>query len=83
MKKYVLIVLTLLFLTVNVALAAININTADKDTLISLPGVGEKKAEAIIAYRKDHPFKTVKDIQNVKGIGEKVFEKISKDITTK
>ncbi len=83
MKKYVLIVLTLMFLTVNVALAAININTADKDTLITLSGVGEKKAEAIIEYRKDHPFKKVEDIQNVKGIGEKVFEKISKEITTK
>ncbi len=83
MKKYVLIVLTFLFLTVNLAIAAVNINTADKATLTSLPGVGEKKAEAIIKYRKEHPFKNIKDLQNVKGIGPKIYKNLAKEITTK
>ena len=83
MKKIVLVLLTVLFLTVNVALAAININKADKETLASLPGIGDKKAEAIIEYRKDHPFKDIEDLQNVKGIGPKVYKKLSTEITTK
>lgn len=83
MKKITLILLAVLFLTVNVALAAININKADKETLASLPGIGDKKAEAIIKYRKAQPFKDIKDLQNVKGIGPKIYEKLSKEITTK
>ncbi len=83
MKKVLLVLLTLLFLTVNVALAAININKADKETLATLTGIGDVKAEAIIEYRKDHPFKNVEDLQNVKGIGPKIYNKISKEITTK
>lgn len=50
---------------------AININTADVGELIKLKGVGEKKAEAIIAWRKENGgFKTVDQILEVKGIGE-------------
>ncbi len=56
------------------ALAQININTATKKQLITLPYIGEVKAEAIVSYRqKNGPFKTVQDIQNVPGIGEKSF----------
>ncbi len=49
----------------------ININTASEETLIrALEGIGEKKAQAIIAYRNEHgPFATVEDLGNVKGIG--------------
>lgn len=83
MKKIILVLLTVLFLTVNVALAAININKADKEALASLPGIGDKKAESIIEYRKDHPFKNIEDLQNVKGIGPKVYKKLSTEITTK
>lgn len=84
MKKILLVLLTLLFLTANVALAAININKADKKTLATLPGIGDAKAEAIIKYRKDKgDFKNPKDIIKVKGIGPKIFEKLSKEITIK
>jgi competence protein ComEA len=84
MKKVLLVLLTLLFLTANVALAAININKADKKALVTLPGIGGAKAEAIIQYRKDNgDFKNPQDITNVKGIGTKVYQKLSKEITVK
>lgn len=56
--------------------AQVNINTADAATLSAgISGVGEKKAEAIIKYRKEHgPFKSVDELVNVPGIGEKTVE---------
>ena len=56
---------------------SININTADKETLMSvIKGVGEKKAEAIIAYRKENgSFKSVDELASVKGIGSAMVEK--------
>ncbi|UTR14351.1 helix-hairpin-helix domain-containing protein [Salipaludibacillus sp. LMS25] len=51
------------------------LNEATLDDLISLPGIGPAKAEAIISYREEHgPFQTKEDIVNVPGIGEKTFE---------
>ena len=58
----------------------ININTADLETLMVLEGIGEKKAEAIIEYRTKRPFKSISDIMNVSGIGQKTFEKIKDNI---
>jgi competence protein ComEA len=53
---------------------AININTADIQQLTRLKGVGEKKAEAIIAWRKENGnFKTVDQLLEVKGIGEAIL----------
>lgn len=52
----------------------VNINTDNKEILMTLKHVGEKIAERIIEYRKAHPFKTPEEIMNVKGIGTKVFE---------
>lgn len=55
----------------------ININTADKETLMKLYGIGEVKAAAIIEYReKNGLFKNTEEIKNVKGIGEATFSKI-------
>ena len=55
----------------------ININTADKDLLCSLPGIGDAKAEAIIVYREENgSFSDPEDIMNVSGIGESLYEKI-------
>ncbi len=53
---------------------SVNINTADADTLMKiLKGVGPAKAEAIIAYRKQHgPFKSAEQLAEVSGIGEKL-----------
>lgn len=53
----------------------VNINTADVQTLTRLKGVGEKKAEAIIAWRKTNGnFKTVEQFADVKGIGPDMLE---------
>jgi len=52
----------------------VNINTDNKEILITLKHVGEKIAERIIEYRRAHPFEVPEDIMNVKGIGTKVFE---------
>ncbi len=56
----------------------ININTASKEELMDLPGVGEKTAEKIIERRRRRPFRRPEDIMEVKGIGEKKFEKMKK-----
>lgn len=55
--------------------AAINVNTADAATLVALKGVGEKKARAIVAFRKAHgPFATLDDFEEVPGIGPALIE---------
>ena len=55
----------------------ININTADSSSLQSLPGIGEARALAIIAYREnDGYFETIEDIKKVSGIKDAAFEKI-------
>ncbi len=60
----------------------ININTADKDTLKTLPGIGEGIAGRIIEFReKNGSFKTIEDIMNVTGIKDKLFSKFKDRIT--
>jgi competence protein ComEA len=60
----------------------ININTAAKEELDLLPGIGAQKAEEIIAYRTQHgPFSKIEDLQNVAGIGPTIFDRIKTLIT--
>lgn len=60
----------------------ININTAPAGELVKLVGIGETKAAAIIKYRNEHGgFKSVDEIVNVSGIGEKTLENIRDFIT--
>ena len=81
MKKITLTLFLLLFFAV-AALAKVNINTATVDELSSLPGIGQAKAEAITTYRNQNGnFKTVQDITNVKGIGDKMLKKMKPEIT--
>lgn len=55
----------------------ININTATAEALTEIPGVGEATAEKIVTYRKENgKFKTIEDIKNVSGIGDKKYEAI-------
>lgn len=61
----------------------ININSATKEELMTLSGIGEARAESIIAYREENgPFQTVEDIMLVSGIKESAFAKIKDRITT-
>ena len=60
----------------------VNINTAPADTLMTLPGIGEVKAQAIIEYRtKNGPFKSIDELTSVSGIGEGLYSRIKSQIT--
>lgn len=55
----------------------VNINTASKEELMTLPGIGEAKALAILAYRQEHgSFSSIEEIKKVEGIKEAVFSKM-------
>ena len=71
------ILFVLLGLSFNLLAAPVNINTADAKTMAAnINGIGEKKAESIVQYRKKHgPFKSADDLTNIKGIGPKLIEK--------
>lgn len=54
----------------------ININSATKEELMTLPNIGERRADSIIEYRETKKFETIEDIKNVNGIGDKFFEQL-------
>lgn len=59
----------------------ININKASKEELMTLPNIGDKRADSILEYRESNKFETIEDIKNVNGIGEKFYQSL-KDLIT-
>lgn len=84
MKKVKMAVLTILTAALLMAWALpgisaegekVNINTAAKELLLTLDGIGESYADRIIQYREQNgPFQSAEDILKVKGIGDKTYE---------
>ena len=60
----------------------VDLNTADAEELMTLPGIGETRAKAIVAYREEHgPFTYVEDLIQVPGIGEGILEGLMDHVT--
>lgn len=60
---------------------AVDLNTASVADLAALPGIGESKAKAIVAWREATPFRSVDELRDVKGIGDKMLEKLRPRLT--
>jgi competence protein ComEA len=81
MKKLLLALVMCLVLAGSAA-AAVNINTASKEELTSLKGVGDKRAQEIIDYRKKNgDFKSVDDLEKVPGIGPGIMKQIRSQVS--
>jgi competence protein ComEA len=81
MKKLLLAIFICLT-TYGFAIAAVNINTATKEELTTLQGIGEKRAQDIIDYRtKNGPFKNVDDLEKVPVIGPGMMKQIRSQIS--
>ena len=61
---------------INSSTGLININTATLEQLLTLPGIGESKAQAIIEYRSSTKFNNIEDLKNIKGIGNNLYDKV-------
>ena len=62
--------------------SSVNLNTATREELMTLPGIGEAKADAVIAYREENGgFSSPEEIMNISGIKEAVFSQIKDRIT--
>ncbi|GEC95253.1 hypothetical protein ZRA01_13260 [Zoogloea ramigera] len=80
--KTILSFLALGLFGINMAFAAVNLNTATASDLDGIKGIGPSKAKAIIDYRsKNGSFKSVEDLKNVKGFGEKSIAKLKGELT--
>ena len=81
MKRLLLVLITF-FAFSGIAMAAINLNTASKAELETVKGIGPKKAEAILEYRKTNgPLKSVDELKKVSGFGDKSVEKMRSELT--
>lgn len=65
----------------NMGQGAVELNTATVKELSTLPGIGKKRAQAIIAYRTENSrFKSVDELRKIEGIGKKTFDKIRESV---
>ena len=83
MKKILLTILAAAFaLNMLTAQAAVDLNSATAADLQDVSGIGPKKAEAIVEYRKKNgQFKSVDDLDKVPGFGKSTVDKVKKDLT--
>ena len=61
-------------------LSALNVQQASKDELMCIKGIGEKKASAVMKYRKSHKLKSAKDLLEIKGFGPALVKNVEKNI---
>lgn len=71
----------LLALGASLLMGSVDINSADKESLMGLNGIGEAKAQSIINYRETKCITNAKELQEVKGIGEAIIAKNKDEIT--
>ena len=71
-------ILLLISLLTTLLFSAVDLNNATAEELISLKGIGKKKAAKILKYREKHCFKSLKELKKVKGIKKKKAKKIIK-----
>lgn len=75
MKKLVV----LLGLSASFLFAQINLQTASKEELMAIKGIGDKKAEQIIEYRKTNTISNPDDLKNIKGFGDSIIGEVKKE----
>ena|SRR5688572_2853217 len=81
MKK-IFLLMAIWFALSGVAVAVVNINTATKEELMTVKGIGEKRAQEIIDYRKKNGnFKSVDDLEKVPGVGPGLMKQIRPEVT--
>jgi competence protein ComEA len=74
MKK----ILFFMSITISFLFSAVNLQLASKDELMCIKGIGTKKADAIIQYRKSNKLKSADDLLNIKGFGKVLVDKVKK-----
>jgi len=78
------IIIVLCFLgSISFGMSLSKLNSASKEELMQISGIGEKKAAAIIKERRKGKFKSLEDLQRVEGIGEKTAKNIKNDVKVK
>ena len=82
MMKKILLTLGVLSITTLLGMSLSQLNSASKEDLMKINGIGEAKATAIIQERKKGKFKSFEDLQRVKGVGPRVASNIKNDITS-